>query len=117
MRTAILAGGIAVVRSGVGYVEDGDEVLDIVLWRLGYRPDSAWSKKHERYLQSIFQHMCNEAPGGYARTTLQQVFRADREVFLRMVQRDVSMRGAADNTLRMDAAILEAASSYEVGFI
>ena len=28
MRTAILAGGIAVVRSGVGYVEDGDEVLD-----------------------------------------------------------------------------------------
>ena len=26
-------------------VGDGDEVLDIVLWRLGYRPDSAWSKK------------------------------------------------------------------------
>ena len=44
MRTTILAGGIAVIRSGVGYVEDGDEVLDIVLWRLGYRPDSAWSK-------------------------------------------------------------------------
>ena len=40
-----MAGGIAVVRSGVGYVEDGDEVLDVVLWRLGYRPDSAWSKK------------------------------------------------------------------------
>ena len=47
MRTAILAGGIAVVRSGVGYVEDGDEVLDVVLWRLGYRPDSAWSKKNQ----------------------------------------------------------------------
>ena len=44
MRAAILAGRITVVRSGVGYVEDGDEVLDIVLWRLGYRPDSAWSK-------------------------------------------------------------------------
>ena len=29
MRTAILAGGIAVVRSGVGYVEDGDEVLEL----------------------------------------------------------------------------------------
>ena len=37
MRTAILAGGIAVVRSGVDYVEDGDEGVDIVLWRLGYR--------------------------------------------------------------------------------
>ena len=45
MKTAILAGGIAVVRSGVVYVGDGDEVLDLVLWRLGYRPDSAWSKK------------------------------------------------------------------------
>ena len=28
-----------------GYVEDGDKVIYIVLWRLGYRPDSAWSKK------------------------------------------------------------------------
>ena len=43
-----MAGGIAVVRSGVGYVEDGDEVLDVVLWRLGYRPDSAWSKKKSK---------------------------------------------------------------------
>ena len=46
MRSAILAGGIAVVRSGVVYIEvGGDEVLDVVLWRLGCRPDSAWSKK------------------------------------------------------------------------
>ena len=45
MRTAVLAGGIAVVRSGMGYVEDGDEVLHIVLWRLGYRPDRLEHKK------------------------------------------------------------------------
>ena len=45
MRTAILARGIAVVRSCVVFVEDGDEVLDVVLWRQGYRPDSAWSNK------------------------------------------------------------------------
>ena len=53
MRTAILAGGIAVVRSGVDYVEDGDEVLDIVLWRLGYRPDSAWSKTEDLHEPKI----------------------------------------------------------------
>ena len=45
MRTAILAAGIAVVRSVVVFVEDGVEVLHVVLRRLGYRPDSAWSKR------------------------------------------------------------------------
>ena len=42
-RTAILAGGIAVVSSGF---EDGDKVIVIVLWRLGCRPDIAWSQKN-----------------------------------------------------------------------
>ena len=36
MRTAILAGEIAVVRCS-RYVEDGDEVSDFVLWRLDDR--------------------------------------------------------------------------------
>ena len=57
MRTAIPAGGIAVVRSGVDYVGDGDEVLDIVLWRLGYRPDSARSKK--KLLDMVISEKCN----------------------------------------------------------
>ena len=34
---------VAVLRSCVAYLGDGDEVLDI--WRLGYRADNAWSKK------------------------------------------------------------------------
>ena len=46
MRTAVLAGGITVVRSSVGFIEDDDEMMmDIVLWRLGYKLDSAWSKE------------------------------------------------------------------------
>ena len=28
-----------------GYVENGDMVKYLVLWRLGYKPDSTWSKK------------------------------------------------------------------------
>ena len=45
MRAAILAGRITVVRSGVGYVEDGDEVLDIVLWRLATGQTALGAKK------------------------------------------------------------------------
>ena len=60
MRTAILAGEIAVVCSGVGYVEDGDEVLDIVLWRLGYRPDSAWRNDCTRFSLSKLYTNFNE---------------------------------------------------------
>ena len=77
--------------------------------------DSLTCEVHGRYLQRLFQHMRNDAAEGYAKTTLQQVLRADR-VFLHMIQRDVSMRRPPDNILPMDTAILEAVASYEVGF-
>ena len=58
MRTAILAGGTAVVRSGVGHVEDGDEVLDIFLWRLDSGQTARGAKKRlrtqNRNLASVF---------------------------------------------------------------
>ena len=82
---------------------------------LAFTDSLSW-EVHERYLQRLFQHLRSEAPEGYARTTLQQVLRADREVFMHMIQRDVSMRRLPDNLLAMDVAILEAAASYEVGF-
>ena len=56
MRTASLAGGIAVVRSGVAYVEHGNEVLDIVLWRLGYRPERVEQKKN--FQKSYTKEFC-----------------------------------------------------------
>ena len=43
--------------------------------------DSLTWEVQERYLQRLFQHMRNEAPEGYSKTTLQQVLRADRDVF------------------------------------
>ena len=42
MRTAI--GGLRSSAPAFGCVEDGVLVKYFVLWRLGYRPDSAWSK-------------------------------------------------------------------------
>ena len=71
---------------------------------------------HERYLQRLMQHLRNDAPEGYNKTTLQQVLKADRETFMRMIQKDVSVRRLPDNALEMDTAVFEAMSSYEVGF-
>ena len=71
---------------------------------------------HERYLQSLFNHLRTEAPDGYVKTTLQQLLRADRQVFLTMIRKDVSVRRRPDDTLEMDTEIMSALQSYEVGF-
>ena len=59
---------------------------------------------HECYLQFLFNHLRTEAPEGYVRPTLQQLLKADRQVFL------------TDDTLEMDTEIMLALQSYEVGF-
>ena len=69
---------------------------------------------HERYLQSLFNHLRTEAPDGYVKTTLQQL--ADRQVFLTMIRKDVNVRRRPDDTLEMDTEIMSALQSYEVGF-
>ena len=46
----------------------------------------------------------------------QQLLRADRQVFLHMIQKDVKVRRTALNTLEVDSEIFEALTSYEVGF-
>ena len=71
---------------------------------------------HERYLQSLFNHLRTEAPDGYVKATLQQLLRADRQVFLTMIRKDVNVRRRPDDTLEMDTEIMNALQSYEVGF-
>ena len=78
--------------------------------------DSLSWEAHERYLQSLFSHLRMEAPDGYVKPTLQQLLKADRQVFLTMIRQDVKVRRRDDDTLEMDAAIMEALKSYEVGF-
>ena len=46
-----------------------------------------------------FQHLRNEPPEGFARPTEQQLLRADCQVFLRMMQKDVKVRRTALNTI------------------
>ena len=71
---------------------------------------------HERYLQALFSHLRTEPPEGYVKPTLQQLLKADRQVFLTMIRQDVNVRRQEDDTLEMDSAIMAALQSYEVGF-
>ena len=63
MRTAILAGGNCGRPLRLfGYVENGDMVTFFVLRRLGYRPNSAWSKKENTMLHLFFSIIEHQPP-------------------------------------------------------
>jgi len=78
--------------------------------------DALFWEVHERYLQSLLNHLQTEAPDGYVKTTLQPLLRADRQVFLTMSRKDVNVRGRPDDTLEMDTEIMNVLQSYEVRF-
>ena len=83
----------------------------VLLWRV-LTCMLAW-ECHERYLQRLFQHFRDEVPDGFTKLTAQQVLRADRQVFLHMIQKVVRVRRTPANTLEMDTDILDALSSHE----
>ena len=91
----------ALRRRGVGYA-----FVDAMSWEI-----------HERYLMMLFGHARKSPPQGYQKTTLQQILRAERAVFTKMIQDSVSLRrDTTTGDLPMDEAIINALSSYEVGF-
>ena len=91
----------ALRRRGVGYA-----FVDLMSWEV-----------HERYLMMLFGHARRSPPQGYQKTTLQQILRADRAVFTKMIQDCVPLRrDTTTGDLPMDQAIINALSSYEVGF-
>ena len=91
----------ALRRRGVAYA-----FVDILSWEV-----------HERYLMMLFGHSRRPPPQGYQKTTLQQVLRADRGVFTKLIQDNIGLRrDATTGDLPMDEAIINALSSYDVGF-
>ena len=71
---------------------------------------------HERYLQQLTGHLRQDPPPNYLRTTLPQILKADRQVFLRMIRTGIDLKRLPDGTLQMDRSIFTALESYEVGF-
>ena len=87
-------------RRGLAYV-----VHDMVSWEV-----------HERYVSHLFSHLRREPPAGYAKCTIQQLLRADRAVWTKMIEDGVSVRRKDDGTLQMDSALPAALQSYEISF-
>lgn len=71
---------------------------------------------HERYLQQLTSHLRMDPPQNYMRPTLQQVLKADRQVFMYLIRTGAQLKRLSDNSLDLDQKIFEALQSYEVGF-
>ena len=73
-------------------------------------------ENHERYLQQLTSHLRMDPPQNYTRPTLQQVLKADRQVFMYLIRVGTQLKRLPDNTLDLDVKLQEALQSYEVGF-
>ena len=71
---------------------------------------------HERYVQQLMGHLCSDPPPNYHRTTLPQVLKADRQIFLYLIRHGCQLKRLPDNTLDLDVKLFRALESYEVGF-
>ena len=91
------------------------QLLETLRVALAFVDTLSWNV-HERYLQALFSHLRTEPPERYVKPTLQQLLKADRQVFLTMIRKDVKVRRQDDDTLAMDTEIMLALQSYEVGF-
>ena len=70
---------------------------------------------HERYISQLFQHLRKEPPQGYMKTSIQQLLRADRAVWTKLVEDNVGIRRDLAGLRPLDTAVLEALHSPEIG--
>ncbi|CAE7816109.1 unnamed protein product [Symbiodinium sp. CCMP2592] len=69
---------------------------------------------HEKYVLKLFGHMGREPPPGHARTSVHQLLTADRQVWTKLIEDEVSPRGSPAGTYPVDDALLPALQSYDV---
>ncbi|CAE6910823.1 unnamed protein product [Symbiodinium sp. CCMP2592] len=69
---------------------------------------------HERYVLKLLGHMGREPPPGYARTSVHQLLTADRQVWTRMIENEISPKRSADGTYPVDRALLPTLESFDV---
>eukprot|EP00434_Breviolum_minutum_P026959 symbB.v1.2.023834.t1/scaffold2208.1/size85765/3 len=78
---------------------------DIVSW-----------ESHEAYLMALFANLQKSPPQNYVKSTLQQVLRADRAVFTKLIQDGTPVRRAADGTLPLDTALIAALNHPDAAY-
>ena len=70
---------------------------------------------HEKYVEKLLRHLSIEAPPGFHSTTLNQILKADREVFTFLSQNVEDIRPVL-NVKPLDAKLVEALQDYNTVF-
>ena len=71
---------------------------------------------HERYVDKLMRRLNTDPPPNYQQTSLSQILKADREVWIFLAQQVSDIRPKADGTKPLDAALHEALTDYNVVF-
>ena len=71
---------------------------------------------HERYISQLFGHLRKDSPRGYVKTSIQQLLRADRAVWAKIIEDNVSVRRDATAQRPLDGAVPAALHSPEITF-
>ena len=69
-------------------------------------------ESHERYLQQLTSHLRMDPHQNYSRPTLQQILKADRQVFVYLIRVGVQLKRLSNNTLDMDTKFFAALHSF-----
>ena len=73
-------------------------------------------RAHEKYVDTLFKHLSAEPPPNYVATSVNQLLRADREVFLFMSQHCKDIRPDVAGKRPLDDMLLEALKDYHTAF-
>lgn len=71
---------------------------------------------HERYIDRLMRRLNAEPPANYQATSMSQILRADRQVWVYLSQNIPDIRPAADGTRPLDKGLEEALTDYDVTF-
>ena len=71
---------------------------------------------HERYIDKLMRRLNAEPPANYQATTMSQVLKADRQVWVFLAQNIPDIRPLPDGTKPLDKGLDDALSDYDVTF-
>eukprot|EP00435_Cladocopium_sp_Y103_P058008 s692_g20.t1 len=73
-------------------------------------------RTHEKYIDKLFRRLNAEPPPNYQATSLAQILRADREVWVHVSQNVDDIKQQADGSRPPDAALMDALNDHNVTF-
>ena len=73
-------------------------------------------RSHERYVQTLFNHLNREPPPGYVRASVSQIVAADKAAWMKIIELNIKPRANAAGELPLDTELIKALESYEVSF-